>query len=97
MVLLVEEAVRRLGVNEAVLVQLESLRGRGVREGRRKEGSQFSPALSAIDSRPVSTGHRRSLCAFVPQCVAVCESREQCQQVKERAVNVPSSDSLSSF
>ena len=59
--------------------------------------SQFSPALSAIDSRPVSTGHRRSLCAFVPQCVAVCESREQCQQVKERAVNVPSSDSLSSL
>ena len=58
--------------------------------------SQFSPALSAIDSRPVSTGHRRSLCAFVPQRVAVCESREQCQQVKERAVNVPSSDSLSS-
>ena len=78
-------------------MQLESLGGEEGCQRRKTGQSQFSPALSAIDSRPVSTGHRRSLCAFVPQRIAVCESREQCQQVKERAVNVPSSDSLSSL
>ena len=50
MVLLVEEAVRRLGVNEAVLVQLESLRGEEVCQRRKTEGRELAGAVASVEA-----------------------------------------------
>ena len=50
MVLLVEEAVRRLGVNEAVLVQLESLRGEEGCQRRKTEGREVEGAVAPVEA-----------------------------------------------
>ena len=50
MVLLVEEAVRRLGVNEAVLVQLESLRGEEGCQIRKTEGRELAGAVASVEA-----------------------------------------------
>ena len=49
MVLLVEEAVRQLRDNEAVLVQLESLRGGGVSD-KRTEGRELAGAVASVEA-----------------------------------------------
>ena len=65
MVLLVEEAVRRLGaVNEAVLVQLESLRGEEGCQIRKTEGRELAGAVASVEAC-VST--------FMPSEFAVLE------------------------
>ena len=49
MVLLVKEAVRQLRDNEAVLVQLESLRGGGVSD-KRTEGRELAGAVASVEA-----------------------------------------------
>jgi hypothetical protein len=50
MVLLVEEAVRQLRDNEAVLVQLESLRGEEGCQIRKTEGRELAGAVASVEA-----------------------------------------------